>query len=124
MPISYGTTLAGRDICPDGDVDYYSFTGEAGDTIVADIDTPLVTSDLNSVLYLYDTDGFKELAYNNDFGGRDSLIAYTLPAAGTYYLMVREYSHGSEGGSSYAYQISLKRLDQTVYLPVILKNQN
>jgi hypothetical protein len=124
VPISYGTTLAGRDICPDGDVDYYSFTGEAGDTIVADIDTPPVASDLDSVLYLYDTDGFTELAYNDDFGGRDSLIAYMLPSAGTYYLMVQEYSHGSEGGSAYTYQISLERLDQAVYLPMILRNQN
>jgi hypothetical protein len=124
VPISYGAMLTGRDICPAGDLDYYSFSGAAGDTIVADIDAQTTGSDLDSVLYLYDTNGFTELAVNDDFDGYDSLIAYTLPAAGTYYLMVREYSHPGEGGPGYDYQISLEDLDHAVYLPVILRNND
>ena len=71
---------------------------QAGDTIIADIDAQAIGSALDSVLVLYDTNGFTELTHNDDFDGLDSQIAYTLPAAGTYYLMVQEYNHPSEGG--------------------------
>ena len=124
VPISYGAMLTGRDICPVGDLDYYSFSGQAGDTIIADIDAQSISSSLDSVLHLYDTDEFTELAINDDFDGLDSRIAYRLPAAGTYYLMVREYNHDNEGGAGYYYRISLLELDHTVYLPLILRNQN
>ena len=116
--------MTSLDICPAGDPDYYSFSGAAGDTIVANIDAQTIGSALDSVLYLYDTNGFTELAINDDFDGFDSRIVYTLPAAGTYYLMVREYSHPSEGGSDYTYQISLASLDHTAYLPVVLRNHD
>jgi hypothetical protein len=33
-PISHGATLSDPDICPAGDVDYYAFSGNAGDLIV------------------------------------------------------------------------------------------
>jgi putative hemolysin len=124
VPISYGTVLTERDICPAGDVDYYSFSGEAGDTIIAGIDAQTIGSSLDSYVYLYDTDGVTELTHNDDFDGLDSWLAYRLPAAGTYYLMVREYSHPREGGPEYAYQISLEGLDHTVYLPVVLRKRD
>ena len=104
--IGYGSTLS-ADICPAGDVDYYAFTGSAGDTIVADVDAQASGSALDSYLYLYDADGTTELAHNDDHDGLDSRIEYTLPAGGTYYLKVREYSHGYEGGPDYFYTLSL-----------------
>jgi hypothetical protein len=124
VPISYGTELTGRDICLAGDVDYYSFSGAAGDRILADIDAQATGSLLDSYLVLYGPDEVTELAHNDDFDGLDSLIAYTLPAAGTYYLKVREYNHPNDGGPAYTYQIALLKLDHAVYLPVILRNQN
>lgn len=104
--ISYGTTRTGMDICPVGDVDYYAFTGSAGDVIVADIAAQVNGSNLDSVLYLYDTDGVTQLAVNDDDDGLDSGITHTLPANGTYYLKVREYS-ADEGGPDYTYALSL-----------------
>ena len=38
---------------PAGDVDYYTFSGGAGDTIVADIDASTIGSSLDSYLTLY-----------------------------------------------------------------------
>jgi len=107
--ITYSTTLSDPDICPAGDVDYYAFTGNAGDIIVADIDARAIGSALDSYLYLYDTDGVTELTHNDDYDGLDSRIIYTLPADGTYYLMVREFSHPNEGGPDYFYTISLTK---------------
>jgi hypothetical protein len=121
--ISYGTVLTGRDICPAEDEDYYSFSGEAGDTIIADIDAQALGSYLDSYMFLYDTDGETEVTHNDDFDGLDSRITYTLPAAGTYYLMVEE-SDSSAGGPVYAYQLSLVGLDHLVYLPMVLRNHD
>jgi len=105
--ILYGTTLTDPDICPPGDVDYYAFTGSAGDDIIADIDAWNIGSSVDSYLYLYDTDGVTVLTENDDYDGLDSHIEYTLPANGTYYLMVREDNHPNEGGPDYFYTLSL-----------------
>ena len=106
-PINYGDTLS-ADICPAGDVDYYVFSGGAGDVIVVDIDAQSLSpaSALDSYLYLLDSYG-NELTHNDDYGGLDSRIEYTLPADGTYYLKVEEYNHPNEGGPDYFYTISL-----------------
>ena len=105
--ITYGDTLTDPDICPVGDWDYYAFTASAGDLITVDIDARSIGSILDPFLYLYDTDGVTELAHNDDYDGFDSYLEYTLPADGTYYLGVREYLDGYEGGASYFYTLSL-----------------
>jgi len=105
-PIGYGTTLTDPDICPAGDEDYYSFVGSAGDPIAVDIDAWAIGSSLDSVLYLYDTDGVTQLYGNDDYDGLDSYFEYTLPANGTYYLKVQDYGN-PDGGPDYFYTISL-----------------
>jgi hypothetical protein len=106
-PIGCGDTLTSLDICPAGDVDYYAFSGHGGDTIVASVDAQVIGSSLDSYLVLYDTGGATELTHNNDANGTDSRLSYILPADGTYYLLVREYSHPNEGGADYFYTLSL-----------------
>jgi hypothetical protein len=114
-PISYGATLTGPQICPAGDVDYYALAGNAGDLIVADIDAASSGSFLDSVLYLYGTDGTTILTWNDDHGGLvDSYVEHPLPASGTYYLGVRNY--GSLGGGvDYYYTISLSNVGPLEY---------
>ncbi len=106
-PITHGVTLTGTDICPAGDVDYYAFTGQAGEAIVADIDAQAIGSALDADLYLYDTDGTTELAHNDDHDGLDSYIATVLPADGTYCLQVRDFNHPGAGGAGFFYTLSL-----------------
>lgn len=113
-PISYGATLTGPQICPAGDVDYYAFAGNAGDLIVADIDAAPSGSFLDSVLYLYGTDGATILTWNDDHDGADSYLEYPLPASGTYYLGVKNYSPLG-GGVDYYYTISLDRIGPLEY---------
>jgi hypothetical protein len=69
-----------------GDFDFYAIRGaSAGAKLVVDIDTP--TSDLDSVVILWDAAG-NPLAANDDFQSVDSLLSMALPAAGDYFVSV------------------------------------
>jgi hypothetical protein len=117
-PIAYGTTIIDPDICPAGDVDYYSFTGSAGDHVIAEIDAQDLWSALDSDLYLLNSAG-AQLAHNDNlWGSTDSWLEYDLTASDTYYLKVQEHSHPSEGGADHYYHLTLTAAEWTflVYL--------
>jgi Bacterial pre-peptidase C-terminal domain len=103
-----------------GDFDYYTVTGRAGQVLSADVDTP-ASSPLDSVVILWDAAGHA-LAANDDSGSSlDSLLTFTLPADGDYYVSVVAYGvepgdpfdSGSGGGldgddaEEGAYQVTL-----------------
>lgn len=101
---------AAGEICPNGDVDYYKFYGNAGDRIVADVDAMVNGSPLDSYLYLLDVDGKTVLAENDDevyAVQRDPLLSYTLSQAGIYYLKLKAWKHPLIGGDSYTYSLRL-----------------
>jgi subtilisin-like proprotein convertase family protein len=82
---------------PNGDVDYYSFTGSAGDRVYAAVVASASASGTNdSQLTLLGTDGTTVVEFDDDngsFGSLSSSIAgATLTAAGTYYLKVNHFS--------------------------------
>ncbi len=75
--------------------DFVSFSGTAGQTIIATIVLdPLVPGTLvDSALVLRDTDGTTVLKFNDDFDGSPppgfaSQIIFTLPLTGVYFLQV------------------------------------
>ncbi len=77
-----------------GDLDYYSFSGAAGDRIyAATMTNASASSSTDTQLRLFGTDGTTliELDTNDgSLGGNSSSIAgATLPSAGTYFLEVR-----------------------------------
>ncbi|BDQ34008.1 VPLPA-CTERM sorting domain-containing protein [Pseudodesulfovibrio portus] len=91
----------------DNTYDYYSFSvGTAGSSlhlgnaVSFDIDFAEVAG-LDTVLTLYDTDGTRLLAYNDDSGADcagdlesdtfNSFFRYTFNTAGTYYIRVGQY---------------------------------
>ncbi|MEV4622964.1 PPC domain-containing protein [Asanoa sp. NPDC049573] len=98
-----------------GDFDFYkvSVTG-VGETLTADIDTPVGL--LDSMLALYDAEG-DEVAFNDDAGGLDSLLTFTFTETGDYYLAVTGYNvlpadpfdpaSGDGAGSEGAYNLLL-----------------
>lgn len=106
--ISYGDVKSAY-ICSAGDLDFYQFSGTAGDQVVIDIDASESGSALDSYIYLLDSDGATVLAQNDDEGsGRlDSCLGYTLSHDGAYYIEVRDYSYPNEGGPDYFYSIHL-----------------
>jgi peptidase M10/serralysin-like protein/pre-peptidase/matrixin/hemolysin type calcium-binding protein len=100
-----------------GGLEYYSFNiSEAGSIGTFDID--LTSTGLDAYLYLYDAAG--NLLFSNDdsptdFGSTrtlDSYLSYTFGAAGTYYIVVNEWSStgfgdGPNAGETYTLQVSI-----------------
>ncbi len=81
---------------PAGDIDFFSFTAQAGDRVYAATMTSFSPGGTDSTLDIYDVDGTTILETDvNDgsFGASSSSIAgLTLPATGTYYVRVRSTS--------------------------------
>jgi len=113
--ISCSATTSGAVIQPGGDLDYYRFTGLAGQVIVADIDAWQTDgSPLDSVLTLFDSNGTSILDENDDMavGSYDSRMEISLPHDGTFYLLVQDWTTWAgygppQGGPSYIYTLSL-----------------
>jgi hypothetical protein len=98
---------------PGADVDWYTFPAVAGRSY--EIRTMLL-NDINSgdtaandtMLYLYDTDGATQIGFNDDVGNatwyngyyyyRESIITWTAPASGWYF--VQELQWGPTAGNT------------------------
>jgi len=105
--IAYDQTIS-ADICPNGDYDFYTFTGKAGDKVVVDINAAIYNSPLDSYIYLLDSSGTNVLSFNDDDGtSLDSKLGYVLPADSTYYVKVRAFGHPWVGGANYFYNFNL-----------------
>jgi len=108
-PVETDGTLMTACIDPAGDMDYFLFRAAAGRTY------SLVTShpseDMDSVLYLFATDGLQILSVDDNSAGETaSRIVWTCPAAGTYFLMVR-HAQATLGTGCYGVSISVSQLD-------------
>ncbi len=97
-PIMVGPANSGE-INPEDDVNMYSFTAAANETLLFDIDT--FGSSVDSVIRLFDGAG-NELAINDDGeeegpppedGAFDSFIRYTFATPGTYYIGVSSFGN-------------------------------
>jgi len=88
---------AAGDISVSTDVDYFSFSANAGDVVRFETVGGGAGGTLgDTTLALYDTDGVTELAYDDDGGaGYLSLIDYTFSAAGTYFIMADNFISGT-----------------------------
>ena len=75
------------------DVDWFSFSANSG--VQYTFYTTLATLS-DSKLYLLDTNGTTQLAYDDDGGGGlSSLISWTAPASGTYFVEVTGFAAAS-----------------------------
>ncbi|HUF37321.1 MAG TPA: peptidoglycan DD-metalloendopeptidase family protein [Anaerolineales bacterium] len=109
-PLPMGVPFEGE-ICPVGDIDFYSFTGDAGDRIRLDVDAQSTGSQLDAHAFLLAGDGASVIAESDDeVPGAlfDPLIEYTLPETGVYYVKIRSGNHPEEGGPAYPYTLSLE----------------
>ncbi|WP_337845305.1 S8 family serine peptidase [Thermus sp.] len=116
-PMAYGrTTQVAYIFGQPQDYDFFTFTGNAGDQIRARVHArSSLGGTLDSYLYLLDGSG-NVLAENNDLvSGQitDSEIAFTLPAGGTYYLVVTSYTiaQGGEDNNPFnKYRLELQQV--------------
>ena len=118
QPVSFPTIINGR-IDPPGDVDTFRFEGKAGDQIVAEINARRLGSPLDSVLSITDGTG-RQIASNDDHEDKgaglnthhaDSYLALTLPAAGSYFVQIRDAQRGGGALHSYRLRLSLPQPD-------------
>ena len=79
------------------DVDFYSFTGTAGQTLIVDVDATVLGSNLDSELNLTDPVSGAELFFNDDEDGQDSRFNIVLPFTGTYVLGIGSFEGKSAG---------------------------
>ncbi len=93
-------------IDPQGDVDIFKLNLAADVPIVAD--TEAVSSGKpDTMLALYDASG-SQVAFNDDYTGRESRLEYTPTTAGTYYLVVVSWDNATTGD----YTLSVTEKDQ------------
>lgn len=90
-PIVYGQTINAtlhETPLAEYDVDYYKFSGKAGDRIIA-----RMKDDFDGELVLYGRDGVTQMASNDciDSTCTDEMVQAILPADGTYYLKAKPW---------------------------------
>lgn len=87
-----------------GQTDYFKFAGTKGQVLDVRVFARQIRSPLDSVLSIHQADG-KQLAANDDSGGPDSYLRFTVPEDGEYLVAVRD--HLGKGGPTYAYRIEV-----------------
>jgi cysteine-rich repeat protein len=100
-PLASPKDVVVGNIMPSGDVDYYSFTGVAGERVYAATQTATSpNAQPDTVLTLLETDGTTEIETDDDNGNftsqSSSIAGAVLPTSGTYYLRVSHYNPGLE----------------------------
>ncbi|MGE0607465.1 MAG: PPC domain-containing protein [Pirellulales bacterium] len=86
------------------DIDFFKFTGKAGQAFDIRVHARGIRSPLDPVLVVYNAQG-GGLASNDDSGGPDSYLRFGVPADGEYLVSVAD--HLKNGGTEYAYRIEL-----------------
>ena len=113
-----------------GDWDVFSFTGRAGQQIVAEVQARRLGSPVDSLLKLANARG-KQLAVNDDHKDRgagltthhaDSRLSVKLPANGTYLLYLGDTQN--KGGPAYAYRLRISPRQPDFALRVVPSNIN
>lgn len=108
------------------DTDWVKFTVPGAD-VTNNVPYRIETSNLgwgmDTVLYLYDTDGSTQLAYNDDGGaGLASRIDWTPPAEGTYYIKAGPYSSNSTAYCDAVYDLMILPVRAQVFLPLVMRD--
>jgi hypothetical protein len=113
QPVVLPVAINGRIGTP-ADSDGFRFTGQAGQTLVAEVIARRLGSPLDSLLRLLGPDG-QELALNDDCKDpslglithhADSYLRAELPQDGAYQLRIGDTQR--QGGSAYAYRLQLR----------------
>lgn len=79
------------------DVDFYSFTATAGQTLIVDVDAELLGSPLDAEVNLSDPQTGAEFFYNDQNDGDDPRFNIVLPYTGRYVIGVGAFNSNSAG---------------------------
>lgn len=129
QPVTLPVIVNGR-ISQPNDTDVFSFTGQAGQEIVAEVMARRLNSPLDSFLRLTDATG-QQIAFNDDHEDAgagltthhaDSRLNLALPATGTYYLHLGDTQ--GKGGAAYAYRLRISPPEPDFALRVVPASVN
>ncbi|HEY0670915.1 MAG TPA: pre-peptidase C-terminal domain-containing protein [Longimicrobiales bacterium] len=110
--------LCAEDDRPEGDVDYWAFTAQAGTTIELDVDADLGLFG-NTFLALFASDGTTRLAFNDDEDRLDSRLQHSIVTTGTYYAAVSSFAE--PGGNPFSYTLHARTTAPGPGDPIIVR---
>ncbi|HEV8482251.1 MAG TPA: PPC domain-containing protein [Blastocatellia bacterium] len=79
------------------DVDFYSFVGSAGQTLIVDVDAEVLGSRLDPEINLTDPGSGVEFFFNDQYDGDDSRFNIVLPHTGRYVIGIGSFESSSRG---------------------------
>lgn len=91
--------------------DWFRFEAKKDDALVLKTVARSLRSPVDTVLTLFDNEG-KRINSNDDQGGPDSLLNWTSPADGTYFLRVQDQLKRS--GPDFVYRVEITRKEASV----------
>lgn len=86
------------------DRDFFQFPAKKGQRLLIDCQARRIDSRLDPMLVIYDAQG-NELASAHDGSHRDTLLDFTVPADGVYFVEVHDFIYG--GGPDYCYRLTI-----------------
>lgn len=113
LTLTNGAAIVQANLFPNGDIDLYSFQGNAGDRVYAAVITNLSAgSSTDSQLTLLASDGTTVIEFDDDNGTfaalSSSIAGATLPSTGTYYLKVNDFTAGTTSERFYRLYLQLR----------------
>jgi len=99
----------------DGDIDYFRFKAKKGQQFDVRAVARGVRSPLDPVLTIHNDKG-AQIAANDDSGGPDSYIKWSVPEDGEYCVAVRD--HLSKGARDFVYRIEFTPISSQVTLAI------
>lgn len=94
-----------------GDIDWFRIKGVKGQKFAVRVHARSIRSPLDSVLSIHRADGDR-IAHNDDQGGPDSAVDFTVPDDGQYLVSVHD--HLRNGGPNYVYRIEFAPVEPRV----------
>lgn len=117
-PFTGAETKIVGNLYPNGDIDYYSFTANAGDRIYAAVMTSFSAGNsTDSQLTLIASDGTTTIEFDDDNGSfaalSSSIAGATIPSTGTYYIRVNDFTPGTTSERPYELWFARKNATPT-----------
>jgi len=111
VSVKSGIVFNGR-IDKPGDIDLFRFSAEAGKTLLLEVQSSRLGTELDSVLSVLSSDG-KQLKLNDDLAGGipDSRVVWKVPNGGSFFVQIRD-QFGHRGGSRFAYRVSISEVSE------------
>lgn len=97
LPLAFNGIISKK-----GDVDWFRFTAKKGQVYDINVYARRIRSQLDTVMVLADADG-KTIASNDDTGGADSYMRFTVPKDGEFTLKITD--HLGYGGPDCTYRV-------------------